>query len=178
MAVIYEDTRQQDGKHLQKQEWWKAHGIEVVRRKLDFGDYATDGSNVVVDTKRNVAEIAQNINGRQHARFKRECERARNAGFRLVVLVENLNGYESVVNVASWENDHCMHCRMRKQRVCEPRNPHGKCAKHRTMKPIQGPRLAKAMQTMQERYGVQFAFCHPRDAARIVCERLGVEYDA
>ena len=79
MAVIYEDTRQQDGKHLQKQEWWKAHGIEVVRRKLDFGDYATDGSNVVVDTKRNVAEIAQNINGRQHARFKRECERAYNS---------------------------------------------------------------------------------------------------
>lgn len=37
--------------------------------------------------------------------------------------------------------------------------------------------MAKAMQTMGERYGVEFMFCSPRDTARIICELLGVDYE-
>lgn len=177
MPAIVIDTRQQAGKHEHKDSWFAAHGVETVHRALKFGDYMADGSNVAVDTKRNMAEVAQNINGRQHDRFKRECIRAQDAGCRLVVLVENLNGYECVAHVAAWENDHCTHCRLRRQRVCNPRNPSGKCMRHSTMKPIQGPRLARAMQTMEQRYGVRFEFCHPRDAARRICELLGVEHE-
>ena len=57
-TTIYEDSRQQAGKHEAKHAWFAAHGIELVRKKLDTGDYATDGSNVLVDTKRNIAEVA------------------------------------------------------------------------------------------------------------------------
>jgi ribosome-associated protein len=176
MSIIYEDTRQQAGKHRAKHAWWLEHGIEVVRKKLDFGDYMADGSNYSIDTKRNVAEIAQNINGREHARFKRECQRAADAGCRLVVLVENTEGYRSVADVRRWTNDHCLRCQVRRDGKCKPRDVRGKCLKHGTRKPVQGPRLARAMSTMQERYGVRFEFCAPGDAARIVCERLGVDY--
>lgn len=176
--VLTEDTRQQvhhGDKHKAKHVWWTEHGVEVERRKLDFGDYAVDGSNVCVDTKRNVAEIAQNIGGGGHARFKRECERARDAGYRLVVLVENRDGFTCVQDVCRWTNTHCVHCHNR-GRVCKP-HAGGKCIRHGTMKPIQGARLAKAMKTMEGRYGVRFMFCAPSDAARIICELLGVMYE-
>lgn len=174
--AIMIDTRQQAGKHEHKDRWFEEHGVETVRQKLDFGDYMVEGSNVSVDTKRNVAEVAMNINGRNHGRFKRECQRAQEAGCRLVVLVENLEGYEEVRDVRAWVNSHCAACAVYRQRRCIPRNPKGQCARHGTRKPIQGDRLSKAMETMERRYGVRFEFCHPRDAARRICELLGVDH--
>ena len=172
---IYEDTRQHHGKHELKHEWWAAHGVTVHRLKLDFGDYMADGSNVSVDTKRSVDEIAQNIGGKAHGRFRRECERAADAGYRLVILVENDEGIADVGDLLGWINGHCRACVL--IRKCKPSNPNGKCARHGTMKPIQGDRLARAMSTMAAKYGVMFRFCTPEDAARDVCELLGVDYD-
>lgn len=177
-GTIKTDTRQKAGKHAIKDAWWASHGVSTIRQKLDFGDYMAEGSNVSVDTKRSIAEIAQNINGRNHDRFKRECMRARDAGCRLVVLVENRDGAECVQDVRRWLNDHCRMCGIRRQGRCNPWDAKGKCPKHGTRKPIQGPRLVRAMSTMSERYGVSFMFCNPKDTARIVCELLGVEYDA
>lgn len=54
---------------------------------LPFGDYMLEGSNISIDTKQDVQEVAGNI-GRDHARFVRECDRARAEGYRLVILVE------------------------------------------------------------------------------------------
>lgn len=185
MPTIYEDSLQKDGKHGRKHAWWEAHGVEVVRTRFDgahgvpwsFGDYCADGSNVVVDTKADVDEIAQNVNGRSHDRFKRECMRAQDAGCRLVVLVENVHGYTEIAHVNAWTNGHCAKCCERHAMRCDPRDPNGKCARHGTRKPIQGPRLAKAMSTMGARYGVRFMFCRPTESARIVCELLGVDYE-
>lgn len=169
-VTIVEDTRQKSGKHELKHRWWEAHGIEVVRRKLDFGDYVLDVGRptVSIDTKASVAEVASNISG-QHARFRRECLRAACARCSLIVLVENVNNIETVRDVAAWTNDVCLRCRM-----CNPRKP-GDCTNPRLKskrKPIQGARLSKAMATMGERYGVDFRFCRPQDAARIITEIL------
>jgi len=79
VATIVEDTRQKVGKHGLKNAWWAAHGVDVVRRKLDFGDYLYGPSNVVVDTKQDLMALAMDL-GRDHARFVRECERAAGAG--------------------------------------------------------------------------------------------------
>lgn len=176
-AVIKTDTRQQRGKHDIKNEWWASHGVSTSRCKLDFGDYMVDGSNISVDTKRSVDEIAQNINGKQHARFKRECQRAAAAGYRLVILVENREGVADLDSLKEWTNGHCAACGHYRMGKCDPRDTSEKCAKHGTRKPIQGGRLAKAMSTMSGRYGVRFEFCRPQDAARIICELLGVRYD-
>jgi hypothetical protein len=166
---IIEDSRQQRGKHENKHRYFKEQGIEVTVRKLDVGDYMEVGNDTVsVDTKFGVAEIATNIN-RQHKRFKNECLRARDAGIRLVVLIENLSGYTSVVDVSAWKNEICAKCKR-----CDPRKP-GDCSnpKHKSKrKPIQGDRLHKAMQTMSDRYAVEFQFCHPRDAGKYIIEIL------
>lgn len=177
MSVIKIDTRQQEGKHVHKDEWFAVHGVQTERTKLDFGDYMTDGSNISVDTKRNISEIAQNINGKNHDRFKRECQRAADAGCLLVVLVENRDGARSIKDVVRWTNDHCRACANRVRRACNPHDVSTKCLRHGTMKPIQGPRLAKAMKTMEKRYGVRFEFCDPSESARRICELLGVTYE-
>ena len=175
-GTIKTDTRQQAGKHAIKEGWWASHGVSTVRCKLDFGDYMAEGSNVSVDTKRNIAEVAQNINGKNHDRFKRECQRAADAGYRLVVLIENREGIYDLIALRKWTNDHCRCCAIGRRAHCNPYDG-ARCPRHNTRKPIQGPRLAKAMETMSMRYGVQFMFCKPSETARTICELLGVEYE-
>lgn len=176
-SQIIEDTRQQvarGDKHAVKHEWFEAHGVQVTRAKLDFGDYAMTGSNIAVDTKRSVDELAQNI-VRDHERFKRECIRARDAGWRLIILIED-GRYVDIAKLASWTNGHCTKCPHYWRKSCNPR-ARGKCPRHNTRKPPHGDRLVKAMATMSERYGVRFQFCTPQDTGRIICELLGVDYD-
>ena len=148
--VILEDTRQQSGKHDLKHEYFAAEGIELVRTKLPFGDYALWGSVNAVDTKANVEEIAQNIGGSQHARFREECKLARRCGGRLIILVENEHGYKCIDDVEAWVNPNV----------------------RKTARSIEGPRLAMAMRTMSERYGVRFMFCAPEDAGEIIRQLL------
>jgi len=175
MPAIIEDTRQHAGKHDAKHGWFAAHGIEVVRRKLDSGDYMRDGSNVTVDTKASVDEVAGNMSA-GHRRFRNECIRARDAGLRLVVLVENMQGFAKTGDLYRWTNTHCATCHVRQSARCNPRAA-GKCPRHRKNKPIQGDRLAAAMTAMERKYGVRFEFCRPEDSARRICELLGVEYE-
>ena len=173
MRTIYVDTRQQAGKHEMKHSWLEGHGCVLVPRKLDVGDYMMEGvEDVSVDTKRSVDEIAMNIGGKNHKRFREECKRAQEQGIHLVVLVENINEYEEIRDLIRWTNTHCKMCRFRYERGCKP-HAKGKCMKHKTNKPIQGPRLAKAMSTMQERYGVEFQFCHPRECGQRILDILG-----
>lgn len=148
--VILEDTRQQAQKHELKHDYFASEGIEVVRTKLPFGDYALWGSPLAVDTKANVEEIAQNIGGAGHARFREECKLAKRCGGQLVILVENTEGYQTVDDVEAWENPNY----------------------RKTARSIEGPRLAKAMRTMSERYGVRFMFCSPEEAGNKVIELL------
>ena len=87
MIVI--DTRQQAGKHKHKEEVWALLGVQSVRSKLIVGDYTRlDNQTVSVDTKKDIVEVAGNICGKQHERFRAECELARKCNIRLVVLIE------------------------------------------------------------------------------------------
>lgn len=140
--VIQEDTRQQAGKHDIKHDWFAAHGVELVRSKLPFGDYALVPS-VAVDTKKDMEEIAANICGKEHTRFINECKAAKAAGCTLVILVENTVGIRELSQVHTWIN---------------PRAIYSKNC-------VQGDRLKKAMETISERYGVRFDFCQPEESA-------------
>ncbi len=147
--IIVEDTRQQKGKHELKHACFEQMGVELVRNMLPFGDYAKPPT-ISVDTKASMFEIANNI-GSDHKRFKNECVAARDAGCQLIILVENTEGITCVNDVRTWVNP---------DSVYRPRA-------------ITGERLAKAMETMSERYGVRFEFCEPKDAARRIIELLG-----
>ena len=147
--VIIEDTRQQSGKHDIKHNWFVTHGISLVRSKLPFGDYAP-APKISIDTKRDIDEIAGNICGKEHKRFINECKAARDAGCQLIILVENDLGINDISQVHTWEN---------------PRSVYSDGC-------VQGPRLQKAMETIQERYGVRFMFCSPEESAQRITELL------
>ena len=128
MITLIEDSRQQTGKHDIKHLSFKNAGVEVVRCKLPFGDYAAPPA-ISVDTKANMDEIAANICGKEHTRFINECKAAKAAGCQLIVLVENEVNISSLSEVHLWKN---------------PRSVYSpKC--------VQGPRLQRAMQTISER---------------------------
>jgi hypothetical protein len=176
-ADLIEDTRQQlagGDKHAAKHRWWSAHGIVVVRQKLEFGDYmAADGhSNISVDTKRNLDEVAGNV-GRDHDRVAREMDRARDAGFRLVFLVEQ-RGYRDVWDVARWLPQPCRRCQARRMGECDPRASM-RCANHKR-KPMQGAQVARTMDAMARDHGCIWLFSDPASSGRIICELLGVCY--
>ena len=156
---LIEDTRNQIGKHEIKHAAFAAAGDKLLRCKLPVGDYALF-PRIAVDTKADMQEIAQNIGGTkaEHNRFREELKLAREYGCQLIILVENEDGIEELAQVQYWDN---------------PRRAFSERA-------IQGPQLMKAMQTMQERYGVIFLFCRPSEAAGTIKDLLrgGGEGDA
>ena len=145
--IIQEDTRQQAGKHNIKHAFFENADVGVVRCKLPFGDYAPVPP-VSIDTKKDMDEIAQNICGNAHIRFINECKAARDAGCKLIILVENTVGIRDISQVHIWKNP----------RSCYSPN----C--------VQGPRLQKAMETISTRYGTEFRFCEPEEAGGIIIQ--------
>lgn len=177
MGVIEEDSRQQRGKHAEKHRWWADHGVTCLERcrALPFGDYVTDGSNIAVDTKRDVRELAMDA-GRDHARFRRELERARDAGWRLVVLTENRDGVRSAADLARWVNPTCRRCELAHTGHCHPLDA-GRCDMYGLrQRPLSGERFARMIATLSSRYGAVFEFCDPSRSAERICELLGVRY--
>ena len=169
------DTRQQAGHHGHVDGWLEAHGVSYEYRKVDFGDYVRgdEAGNVSVDTKKDVQELAANC-GRDHARFVRELVRARDAGWRLYVLVEQHPEYEDRAKLEGWVSGVCRRCHFRARGMCRPSETRGaRCL--RGARPMQGDALAKILDTMERRYGVRFMFCAKRDTARVICGLLGVE---
>lgn len=194
-VLIIEDKGQKEGLHILKNRYFKSHDMEVLRAPLPVGDYiiATDkvadvihrksarkmelkkmdflGTyDVSVDTKKDMQEIVGNICGRQHGRFRDECILAQNNGIKLYVLVENEDGIKSIEDVSKWNNPRVdrynniayMHTLGKLLNVPLPKT-----------KPTSGKVLAKAMLTMQLKYGVEFVFCRPEDAGAKVIELLG-----
>lgn len=115
--ILISDTRQQKGKHKQKEQYWEENGIEVIYAPLPCGDYILGNEkvmdviqrkekrgmnpekadflgtfNVAVDTKKDIQELVGNVCGKQHERFRDECILAQNNGVKLYVLVQNAGG--------------------------------------------------------------------------------------
>lgn len=193
-VLIIEDKGQKEGLHILKNRYFKSHDMEVLRAPLPVGDYiiATDkvadvihrksarkmelkkmdflGTyDVSVDTKKDMQEIVGNICGKAHPRFRDECILAQNNGIKLYVLVENSEGIKTIDDVFHWRNPRLerynkvafMQNRGKWLYISNPKTP-----------PTSGKTLAKAMLTMQLKYGVEFAFCGQDEAGAKVIELL------
>lgn len=171
--VLLEDTRNQIEKHKRKNAWWAEHGVEVRRTKLYCGDYTLPtNQSICIDSKKDIQELIGDICGKQHDRFRAECERASEAGIKLIILVENAEGYadknhkiwnkciRDVSELHSWTNP----------RLCLFRN-----GKQLYPTATRGITLQKACMTMTQKYGVEFLFCHYNESAKKILELLGGE---
>ena len=160
--ILIEDTRQQEGKHKNVHAYCKRMGIEIVRKKLDTGDYMVgeirDGDvvpvgNISCDSKENILELCKDICSSDHRRFRAECQRAKDLGIQLIILVEEYppNGKIAEWKVPRWKTSNQFHRYGDPMTLVDPRT------------------LRKAMLTMMEKYGVEFRFCtRQQSPARII----------
>lgn len=147
--VLYEDTRQQAGKHRNIHAYCERHGIEIIRQALNVGDYQIAGKgDISVDTKYGVPELASNC-FQEHERFRDECMRAQRCGIQLIVLTEAL---------------------LPGGRLDKWRSPIG--WNGQPMHKFSPETLRKVLITMQDEYGVMFRFCHPASTGKQLIEYL------
>jgi len=147
--VIYEDSRQQAGKHKNIHAYCDRMGIEIIRQALNVGDYQIAGKgDISVDTKQGVLELASNV-FQEHDRFRDECLRAQRCGIQLIILIEEAL---PVGGLRKWKS------------------PIGRDGL--PLSRINPATLRKAMITMQEEYGVKFRFCDARSTGKVLIEYL------
>lgn len=148
--VFIHDTRDKATKHRNVDEYLIEQGHKVVRSKLFVGDVSLlNDQSVCIDLKRNLQEVAVNV-GQDHARFKREMERAQDYGIHLIFLVEHGGSIKTLEDVQGWNN---------------PRLKEHPLA-------LTGMRLYKIMLTMQNKYGIEWLFCDKRCTGKRIIELL------
>ena len=193
---LVEDKAQKIDQHEIKNKWWKSQGIEVVRYPLPVGDYILADDKVrelisrkqkrnveikkmdfvgtykvCVDTKKDIQELIGDICGKQHERFRDECMFAQNNGIKLYILVENtsivINERKGIYSpfIDSLDNLH---------RFVNPRLFIWRKGKQLYPTATKGITLNKACITMTHKYGVEFMFCRPNEAAEKVIELLAM----
>jgi ribosome-associated protein len=169
--TIIEDTRQQIDKHKIENAQLEKLGIKILRSKLPVGDYANmKNLSIVIDSKKDLQECVGNICGKEHDRFRRECQLAQDNGIKLIVLVEHGWGVKSIDDVALWHNPR-INAWNRSVKAMQR-----KCQSTAGMRPpTSGETLSKAMKTMQDKYGVEFMFCSRGDAGKRIVDILGGE---
>lgn len=156
--ILLEDSRQQKGKHKNIESYCRQTGIRIVRTKLLVGDYMIAGAengngagikgDICADSKMGIPEIASNC-FQEHERFRAECKLAQDLGIKLIVLIEEVPPGGEVRNWVS------------------PLDRYGQ--KKYRFDPVT---LQKVMETMTERYGVQFRFCDGRSTGKVLLEYL------
>lgn len=148
--TVYVDTREKPRAIAKILAQFESAGVEIIHQKLDVGDYmlSPDGG-ISVDRKQNLLEVCGNL-AQQHRRFSAECLRAKEAGVRLVILVEHGGKIRSIEDVYGWRNP-----RLDVSPYC-----------------LSGPRVYAMMKTYEARYGVEWAFCRKQDTGKRILDIL------
>ena len=166
--IIFEDSRQQSGKHDLKHKSFEANGIEIRRTKLYCGDYSlpTDQS-ICVDSKSGLAEIYNNLI-QDHKRIRAEADRASEAGIKLYILIEE-PGIQTLNDVRNWKNPRYLRWLKVKQA-----HERGKMlnVKISGKPPVNNITLIKIMSSFASKHGCEYVFCSPEEAGAKIVEIL------
>lgn len=166
--IIQIDSRQKMNKkhHKMKEKWFTDNGHIIVKSKCLVGDYVCPSNgSISVDTKQNCSELYSNLI-QDHARFHNECVLAKECGIKLIILVENTDGFTKPDDIMKWKNPQMY----RYWNACR------KAQKNKTGKPkppASNLQLLKIMNSMSKDYGVEFQFCRPEQAAERIVHLLG-----
>lgn len=192
--ILIEDKSQKTTKHLLKHAWFERNGIYYERYTLPVADYIMANDKVMdvierkqkrgmepkkmdflgtytvaVDTKRDIQELVGNVCGKEHDRFRDELLLGQNNGIKVYILVENNSGVREVRDLFRWQNPRLarynkikfMHSRGYMLDTQLPSQP-----------PTSGQTLAKALLTMEKKYGCTFVFCTPQESGKRIIELL------
>lgn len=130
---------------------FEREGVPYSVTKLFIGDYQDYGNPfLIIDRKQSIQELAANCT-RDHDRFKRELERAKSVGARLVILVEQ-NRYkdrdkwihvDSLEDIMLWSSPHTT---------------------------IRGEKVFRVLRAWMSKYDIDVQFCDKRQTGRRILE--------
>lgn len=165
-TVVCCDTREKTAKKTHIFDAFDHAGIEYIRTKLYVGDYALlNDQSLCVDVKQGLSEVYSNL-VQDHERFRRELVRARDAGIKLIVLVEEPK-IRTLEDVQDWVNPRSIiYQKKADQGIATQKAP-----------PISSKRLYNIMRTMAENYGVVWEFTDKAHCGERILELLGVTAD-
>lgn len=132
MNLIICDTREKGNKKIL--EYFDKVGQDYIISKLDAGDYILfKDYTTIIDKKDGLLELSRNLcNSLEHARIKREIERAKKLGCKNFIFLIQDSKIKTVEDIKNWSSPHTR---------------------------VKGSTLLKIMCTMRERYGVRFVIC-------------------
>ena len=199
MKIAVDKNQLQKGSHARSNAYnhrmMERAGHELIALPLPYADYAevteemqeTIGRRgdklkkadlvgdikIAVDRKNSIDEICGNVcsTTKAHERFRDEVILAQKCGCKFYVLIED-EKVTSLDDLEHWQNPRekkyfyykALMAQGKKLRMILPKQP-----------PASGKKLAKALRTMEEKYGVKFLFCKPKDAAARIVELLTKE---
>lgn len=162
-----QDTKEKAGKKEHILSVFSKHGFQVIRHGLYVGDWTLlNDMSVCIDTKTGgLQEVYSNL-VQDHERFRRELIRARDAGIKLIMLVEEPK-IRTLEDVQDWVNPRgIIYQKKAEQGIATQKAP-----------PISSKRLYNIMRTMAENYGVEWAFTTKQHCGERILELLGVTAD-
>ena len=144
--IIEMDTRNQKDEYVT--DFLDSHGIKWIRNKLYAGDVKLiNSTKIIIDLKKDLLEMCGNLTSlKEHERIKREIERAREIGCERFIFLIKEQKISTIQDVNNWSSK-------------------------RTK--VKGETLAKIMNTMSERYNVEFMFTKKELAGATIVEILG-----
>lgn len=150
--IIECDTRQQKEKHITN--YFDKNEIKYIRNKLYCGDYKrVDSPKIIIDTKKDLVEMSGNLcRTTEHQRLKREIAKACDIGCERFIFLIASNVIENVSQVHEWQ---------------VPKKKDGSLYTK-----VRPEVLQKIMETMQEKYGVEFIFCKKINMGKKIVEIL------
>lgn len=163
--TIQIDSREHKSEYDRIVKQFDALKVEHFRSKLYVGDYMNlDNPRLIIDRKKDLGELVGNAT-QQHERFKAELIRARDAGIKMIILVEHGEGIEKFEDVYFWKNP-------RKHRIFWKTVDGRRVKTVISAKAVDGDQLYKSLCTMRDRYGVDFVFCDKQETGRKIVEIL------
>lgn len=132
---------------------FEGKGVPYSVTKLFIGDYQDYGNPfLIIDRKQSIQELAANCT-RDHERFKRELERAKAVGARLIILVEQ-NRYkdrdkwihvETIEDIMLWSSPHTT---------------------------IRGEKVFRVLRAWMAKYDIDVVFCDKRQTGKKILELI------
>lgn len=150
--IIECDTRQQKQEHITN--YFEQKNIKYIRNKLYCGDYKrVDTPKVIIDTKKDLIEMAGNLcKTIEHQRIKREIAKACDIGCERFIFLIASNTITDTSQVHEWQ---------------VPKRKDGSLYTK-----VRPEVLQKIMETMQEKYGIEFNFCKKKNMGECIVNIL------
>lgn len=142
--MYYFDTLEKKNDHIKK--YFDRHQIPYTLQRLKTADYwNSENPNVLIDRKRNLQELVQNLCSPDSSRFWNEVRRSYKEKKKFIVLIEHGGKIKSLQDVASWRSKYSK---------------------------LSGIRLQAEMYRVGIAYNITFEFCSKQSTGKRIIELL------